>query len=321
MARLQFREAAGQAKQISQRLRRIQTKLDRLVAEVAGTSETSNTYWLMTRREMTALYEEMRAITKRFVTAQIPAAYDQSVRDEIAKLKASEFTPRTIHYNAFSRSNVYVQGLASILNDTLSAFDQGYLSGEATFNRLMRATQQVNLAEKQINQAIQEGYLESGSPQGTAKNLREALLEKLKDGKFVTIVDKNGDTRQYTVDAYAEMVTRTKLIEATTMGVTTAVRAAGGDLVQVSAHNTNCEICMEFEGKIYSLSGDDPDFPPATELPGFHPNCRHTIDSAFREGMEVQGTLEDFIEFSNGETEEHPTRDSFVPVSQRKGED
>jgi hypothetical protein len=263
----------------------------------------------------------MRAITKRFVTAQIPAAYDQSVRDEIAKLKASEFTPRTIHYNAFSRSNVYVQGLASILNDTLSAFDQGYLSGEATFNRLMRATQQVNLAEKQINQAIQEGYLESGSPQGTAKNLREALLEKLKDGKFVTIVDKNGDTRQYTVDAYAEMVTRTKLIEATTMGVTTAVRAAGGDLVQVSAHNTNCEICMEFEGKIYSLSGDDPDFPPATELPGFHPNCRHTIDSAFREGMEVQGTLEDFIEFSNGETEEHPTRDSFVPVSQRKGED
>lgn len=318
--RMQFREAAGQAKQLAQRLRHVQIELDRLVAEVAGTSQVSNTYWLHTRRKMTALYEELRTITRKYTTVHIPRAYDLSIRESIANLKASRFTPRVIYYNAFSNSHVYAQGLASILDDTLGAFDQGYTQGETAFLRLMRATQQVNVMEKQINQAIQDGYLESGSPQGTAKALRAELLKKLSDGKFVTIINKNGDPMRYTVDAYAELVTRTKLIEATTVGVTTAIRAAGGDLVQVSVHNTSCEICMEYEGKIYSLSGSDPDFPPAADLPPYHPRCRHTVDPAFREGMDAQGTLDQFIGFSNGEIEEHPTRTSFVPLSKRKGD-
>lgn len=318
MAKIQAENAAGQAKQLAQRLRATQTRLDRLVAEIAGTSETSASYWLIKQREARALYEELRSITKRFVTSKIPIAYDTSVQEAIRRLKATEFTPNPVNYSDFVTSQIYTQGLSAILNDSLAAFANAYGAGETDFKRLMRYTQQVNLTEKQVNRAIEDGYLESGSPQGTAKRLRDELLAKMKDGKFVTIVDKNGQTRKYTADAYAEMVVRTKLIEATTQGVVSSTLACGGDLVQVSAHNTLCEVCQEFEGKIYSLSGADPDFPIATELPGFHPNCQHTIDSTFRAGMEVQGTLQDFIDFSNGDSETHPTRKSFIPVSQRK---
>lgn len=318
MARLQAKDAEDQAKILSRRLNQIQVKLERLVTEVAGTSDTSATYWLARQREAKALYEEMRAITKTFITSKIPIAYDESVRDAIRKLKATEFTPNALNYNEFSVSHVYTQGLSAIISDSLNAFANAYGTGETQFLRLMRYTQQVNLTEKQVNKAIEDGYIDTGSPHGTAARLRDELLKKFKDGEFVTIVDKNGVTRQYNVDAYAEMVARTKLIEATTAGVVSSTLDCGGDLVQISAHNTLCEVCQEYEGKIYSITGNDPDFPDVTELPPFHPNCQHTVDSTFRAGMEAQGTLQDFIDFSNGDSETHPTRKSFIPISQRK---
>lgn len=320
MARIQAKTAEGQAKQLAQRLRATQSKLDRLVAEVAGSSETSVTYWMQMQRKAKALYEDLRKITKSFVTSKIPLTYDLSIRNTIKRLKEIRFTPKVVHYKEFVNTQTYVQGLSAILNESLGAFANAYLQGETEFLRMMRYTQQTNLTEKQVNRSIEEGYLETGSPQGTAKRLRDELLGKMKDGKFLSLIDKNGDTRRYTVDAYAELVARTKLIEATTSGVTQSTLAAGGDLIQVSVHNTSCQICQEFEGKIYSLSGNDPEFPAAYELPPYHPNCQHTTDPTFREGMEAQGTLDNFIEFSNGETEIHPTRKSFIPVSQRKEE-
>lgn len=309
--------AEERAALLADRLRGIQDRLDKLTARVASSSETSSTYWKATQVEARRLYEEMRRITRGFMTTSVGTAYDTAIRSAIKDLKASAFAPKTVHYNEFSSSQLYVQGLDSILSESLGAFANGYLSGETQYLRMMRLTQQVNLTEKQVNKAIEDGYIESGSPQGTARRLRDELMAKFEDGKYISIIDKNGETRQYTVDAYAELVARTKLIEATTAGVTQATLAAGGDLVQVSVHNTECAVCAPYEGKIYSLSGSDPDFPAVEELPPYHPQCAHSIDPVFKEFLDIQGTLEDFIAFSNDETDQHPTRTSWVPLSER----
>jgi len=313
-------DARKTAANLGARLEPLQTKLDKLVQSIAISTETSSTYWTQARRDITKTYEEMRKVTASFVGTKLPQQYDEALRKAIADIKATGFAPKTVHYNQFANSNAAKQSLSALLEETTMHLANGFLTGEATMQRLARLTQQVNVSERQVNKKIEEGYLEGGSPQSAAKKLREALLKKAVDGKYVQVVDKNGNTEMWDAKAYAEMVTRTKLMEATTQATVNAVVEAGGDLVAISAHNTRCEICMEFEGKIYSLSGASKDFPMADELPPYHPNCMHSSLPTFEEGLKADGTYDDYVAFSNGETEIHPTRESFIPVSQRKEE-
>lgn len=105
-------------------------------------------------------------------------------------------------------------------------------------------------------------------------------------------------------------------MEANNTAVINTALDVGADLVQVSSHNTDTPLCQEFEGKIYSISGKDPDFPALEEIPPFHPNCLHSLTVVFREVLERRG-IDDYIAFSNGQTETHPTRESHIPVSER----
>jgi hypothetical protein len=81
----------------------------------------------------------------------------------------------------------------------------------------------------------------------------------------------------YNLGAYARMVARTTLREAQTQATLDLCATYENDLVEVSYHGTDCDICLEYEGKVYSLSGNDPNYPVLDEQPPFHPNCKHDI--------------------------------------------
>ena len=80
---------------------------------------------------------------------------------------------------------------------------------------------------------------------------------------------------------YAELVARTKTREAVTRGSINRYIEAGQDLVIITNHGTDCEVCKFFEGKVFSISGTHPKYPPIDQLlnggPPFHPNCLHNI--------------------------------------------
>ena len=64
-------------------------------------------------------------------------------------------------------------------------------------------------------------------------------------------------------------------------------------IYQISAHGTTCALCAPYEGRVYSRSGKDPDFPPLSDAFGkmdpagpddlsnswlnIHPNCLHSL--------------------------------------------
>jgi hypothetical protein len=77
-----------------------------------------------------------------------------------------------------------------------------------------------------------------------------------------------------------------------------------------------CGNCIPFEGKVFSISGQDKDFAQATEVPAFHPNCLHSISIVFRSVLEDRG-IKKFSDFSLGKTEIHPTRTTHIPISKR----
>jgi len=116
-----------------------------------------------------------------------------------------------------------------------------------------------------------------------SKKVFDYLLNQIDDEGFVEINGKFYNPRKY-----AKMVARTEIRKAQTEATKDLCQQYNNDLIQVSDHGTDCEICQEIEGNIYSLSGRDPeyemmpiDFPP-------HPNCLHSILPVSREAIEAR---------------------------------
>jgi hypothetical protein len=180
-------------------------------------------------------------------------------------------------------------------------------------NRAISQTQQILLSEKQINNIVFDSFQKTGTTgggpinlgyqqdtRGAKVNLQKAFLEKTKNQEgYITVINKNGKPMKFSISDYADMVATTKIREAQTQGTVNLALQYGSDLVQVSSHNTETEFDAQFEGKVFSLSGNDPDFPEATYLPPFHPRCKHSITVIFREGMEANGSLDRLIKESD----------------------
>lgn len=85
--------------------------------------------------------------------------------------------------------------------------------------------------------------------------------------------------RNWRLNTYAEMVTRTNAARAHNEAVKQLAKEAGIDLVRVTTSASACaEICTQYQGRIYSISGTDRRYPQLMRTPPFHPNCVHRLD-------------------------------------------
>lgn len=312
-------EILRRATNLSKSLSGIDKRLDKIIKEIAITQETSNIYWSKINRQIRNEYEKARKISAAWTNSNLPAIYKEDLNSQLQKIKAKSIPGiRKIDFKTAANTDMAKQSIRSLVTETTATYTIGYNSGERTLLRLSSLTQQLNVNEKQIEKNIADGFLEKGTAQGSSKAIQKELLKKSLDGKYITIINKNGNKEQWKIKAYSDLVARTKLRETSTQAVINSAQAVGGDLVQVSSHNTLTPFDAQFEGKIYSLSGNDKDFPAAGPLPPFHPNCLHSITVVFGEALKVSGVLDKSIDFSNNITQEHPTRRSHIPVGKRK---
>jgi hypothetical protein len=86
--------------------------------------------------------------------------------------------------------------------------------------------------------------------------------------------------RNFQLSNYAEMVARTTPREAASRAMVSRILDNGRDLVTISSHSSSCDICAEYDGKTFSLSGNSTEFGELMELPPFHPNCGHVLTPA-----------------------------------------
>lgn len=109
------------------------------------------------------------------------------------------------------------------------------------------------------------------------------------------IVYKNG--ARHTISDYSSMAIRTANQRAQLMAEGEFRKKIGETLVTVSKHGTACEICQQFEGRVYIddvYSGgtkEDGKYPLLSEAMKqgmFHPNCRHGLDTYYKELEEEQ---------------------------------
>ena len=116
-----------------------------------------------------------------------------------------------------------------------------------------------------------------------------AQMVKEMQAKGVTaFVDKTG--RQWSLQAYGNMAVRTTARQAQVAALLTA---DDHDLWQIVKIGSTCPVCAALEGRVYSKSGTDPDYPPlslafgkvdpdgpddlANTYLNIHPNCMHSF--------------------------------------------
>lgn len=311
----EFRDAIAP---MTQKLGQIEDQIQQsLLAGLQG-AERSVGYWRKLDNQLKALYAQMQSVFDNWVKREIPDIYKNAlvrVDQQISKLgalanKAKQGLP------AMLSSRATTQLAAALYSDASNGFLASILTGQNNVRRFTRLTQQVLLQEGVIDIAV-AGGIELG-------NLRRAITTisgKLSAELFKMVDEKlfvQAGSRRYRPRDYAEIVARTKFHEAQAAASLSQAQNYGTDLVQVSSHNTTTEICIEYEGKVFSISGNDPRFPKLDNTPPYHPNCLHLLFPTFEGAMVQQGTLESFSAFSKDEISRPPTPSGFIPVSQRK---
>jgi len=140
--------------------------------------------------------------------------------------------------------------------------------------------------------------------------------------------------RDWSLHAYCTMVSRTTSRQAEVLAVLTA--DPEHDLYMISSHGTTCALCAPYEGRVYSRSGTDPDFPPLAAAFGkvdpagpdtlantwlnIHPNCLHVLlpwTAAGRTDEEIQ-KIKDFSNPRKNPFSRDPRSESQIAAYRKK---
>lgn len=323
---MNIKAAKEKQKKITQlmykKIEKLQNRIMKIKKVAAYSMRKENYFWAGLNKDLKNIYSEIKQTWVIYSGTIIPLVYKTQIYKEVERIKRIKtlFGKRKIKIQATEKdininlnSNYHKNTINVLLNDIsivmFTSLDNGYkyLSG------LLLRTQQQILREEKINQLVAEGLAEKGTVYQVRKKLLESLIEEL--GKDSMI---QAGSKKYSLKTYSELLARTKIREAQSYATLNVAMDSGSDLVQVSSHNTRCPICIEYEGKVYSISGKDKDFPALLEQPPYHPNCLHSLTTIFKEIMNIRGKTQDYIDFSNGKTEIHPTRKSHIPAGKRK---
>lgn len=113
---------------------------------------------------------------------------------------------------------------------------------------------------------------------GTRRQVSKSIIDQLAHDGVTSFVDRSG--RRWRMSTYAQMAARTVTREAVTVASWNRMDDHGIDLITVSDHNTQTELCEQYEGKTYTRTGATPGYERLERLPPFHPNCWHVISPA-----------------------------------------
>lgn len=137
----------------------------------------------------------------------------------------------------------------------------------------------------------------------TVGNVKDIIQNTLADENgSMTVIYNNG--AKMPLSSYAEMLARTSRIESSNTGSFDRCKQLGIDLVRCTTVPGCCAYCYKYEGKVYSLSGNDSRFPSLYDTAlakGYnimHPNCRHEF-LPFVEEMQSPEQLQKLIQESN----------------------
>ncbi len=230
--------------------------LDRLAR--GNLSEWSTGFYNTQLKTIRAILAELDATTTSWAQLHIPALYEDG-----AKIVDS-----------------YLPALGNFEFSRLHAEAVELLQANLT-ERLASATQRVGRQVADVYrraglQAIQQGLVQGE----TTRDVSKRIVADLGKRGITAFVDVRG--QEWNLRNYADMVAQTTTMEAELQGTANRTLEAGFDLVKVSDHLEECELCRPWEGRVLSLTGATKGYPTLAEAKDaglFHPRCAHALSA------------------------------------------
>ena len=160
----------------------------------------------------------------------------------------------------------HLSAVNSLLSDAYLDFGNsmtGYVRGaEHIINDTMK---------RQIREKLAKGRLDGAS----IREITKIIKEDLGDRGFTVLLDRGG--HKWNLKNYSEMLARTHLIKANNEATINRALEFDIDIMEISDHGTACPICIPYEGKKFSISGNSKKYPKLEIQPPYHPNCKHSL--------------------------------------------
>lgn len=198
------------------------------------------------------------------------------------------------------QSVVHVRAVQAILDDAF------YSILEATEHMSRDAKQRV---EEAVRRANERSLLEGISRRQATK---EAVSE-LAQQQITGMIAKNG--AHIPADKYMSGVIHYHQRKAHVTGAENKIVESGFDLVYVNRVGITCEVCAQYQGRVYSISGRDTRFPKLVVRPPYHSHCVHSL-SAWIEQYKMADEVAEMMAVSN-----QPFKDNRTEQQMRRYEE
>lgn len=237
-----------------------------IVGEIAGATDWGVQNRKMLLAQIDEILAELNQQTQPWIDTTITKQYTIGANQAVAQLKNVGADVRV----AGGFNKIHKAAIAALIDETSKAFGEG-LTGLSRSGQLLLG----RINRELITQKLAEGIIKGQAIREARQQIKGIILEQ----GMGALIDRSG--RSWTLDRYADMLFRTKLVEARNRGLVNRLVENEYDLVQVSAHFDACPLCDIWQGKILSTTGASRGYPTLGEAEAaglFHPNCRHAIN-------------------------------------------
>ncbi len=190
------------------------------------------------------------------------------------------------YQNARALTATEISVIEQLSNNLLGELEEAAETAEKTARKLLTVgrPEEGLIRREALHQVAKQQAV------GTSwKNGSRELTQKLQNKGVTAFVDKAG--REWSLQDYCNMATRTTARQAQVAAILT--KDPSHDLYQIVKIGSTCPVCAPLEGRVYSKSGTNPDYPALTLAFGkmdpdgpddilntylnIHPNCLHSI--------------------------------------------
>lgn len=201
--------------------------------------------------------------------------------EEQAPIAIESFFDTTAEALTTTKTNV----VNTLVNNYMGKIDE---AAEVTFNSAKEFLAVGRLAADEFRTLSLERVAEATAIGKGWRDAQRKLAIDLNNKGITAFTDKAG--RQWDLTGYCSMLTRTTARQAQ---VAATLTENDHDLWQILPHGTTCALCAAYQGRVYSKSGLDPDYPPLSSAFGkidplgandltntylnIHPNCLCTL--------------------------------------------
>jgi len=247
---------------------------------------------IRTRKRIAQLLELANKKTYQWTKDAIPAAYEEAKRNADVSLDILGLRPNPLystrkHIGSIDDSIKKTMDYMIKANGSIRNITNQYL-----YLIKMSADELIQIkefdgweeaSEQWIRDEILDGVETGASRQWVAAQIRNYLMEEMDEDGLVNVKG-----RRYQPRYYAEMVARSEMRKSQSHAVINSCNQYETDLVEVSDHGTTTPVCLNYEGKVFSISGHSANYPYLDQEPPFHPNCQHFLYPTSPEAVETE---------------------------------